>query len=280
MLPLNFHQTFIPERRLIGSLLDFVALGKQGSYSEIAEETGIPMGKYSGKVPAIMNYAKGMGLLYLGKADKAGVYKPKLTDFGKVVFLEDKLMGERIVQLLAHFNLCRDDIGALAWHTLFAEASSLGNSFTKAELDEFLAVRFGSANKRGRIGPMINVYIDDAALARSSVLKVSDERLRANTKININKIPLFETFARPYAAYITDLIELIFPKQIQVAITDFNIKTKWFNICKLQNDDIKTLFDLIERKGLLSFDRQRKPWIIEKRYSASDLWTQIFYDLA
>ena len=32
MLPLNFHKTFIPERRLIAALLEYAALNKQGDY--------------------------------------------------------------------------------------------------------------------------------------------------------------------------------------------------------------------------------------------------------
>ena len=65
MLPLNFHKTFIPERRLIAALLEYAALNKQGSYQDIASETSIPMGKSSGKVPAILDYARGMGLVEL-----------------------------------------------------------------------------------------------------------------------------------------------------------------------------------------------------------------------
>ena len=45
MLPINFHKTFVPERRLIGELLHYAALGKEGDYQEISSETGIPMGK-------------------------------------------------------------------------------------------------------------------------------------------------------------------------------------------------------------------------------------------
>jgi hypothetical protein len=58
MLPLNFHKTFIPERRLIAALLEYAALNKQGDYQNISKETGIPMGKSSGKVPAIYGIAQ------------------------------------------------------------------------------------------------------------------------------------------------------------------------------------------------------------------------------
>ena len=46
---LNFHKTFIPERRLIADIL-IMQLRVQGNYQEISSDTGIPMGKSSGKV--------------------------------------------------------------------------------------------------------------------------------------------------------------------------------------------------------------------------------------
>ncbi len=280
MLSLNFHQTFIPERRLIGDLLEYAALGKQGSYTEIAEETGIPMGMVSGKVPAIMNYAKGMGLIDIAKSTYTKGYAPNLTSFGKVVYLEDKYMGEQIVQVIAHMNLCRCDIGAKAWHALFAEGVSLGDTFTKAELEEYLTVRFGAGNKRGRIGPLVSTYTDDAALARTALLRVPGDTVNGDLVITLNKAPIFDAFTRIYAAYITELLELFFPMQAQVALTDFIETTKWFNICRWANKDIGLFFEQLERKGLISVDRQRQPWIIEKKFTAEKLWPEIFIDLA
>ena len=49
MLPLNFHQTFVPERRLITALMEYAASGQEGTLYQMSEQTGIPMGKSSGK---------------------------------------------------------------------------------------------------------------------------------------------------------------------------------------------------------------------------------------
>lgn len=125
MLPLNFHKTFIPERRFIAALLEFAALDKQGNYQEISKETGIPMGKSSGKVPAILDYARGMGLIeFIGKRANS-IKKPVLTTLGRVVYLEDKFLGEKMVQWLVHMNLCRNDIGAITWHKAFAKGRNI-----------------------------------------------------------------------------------------------------------------------------------------------------------
>ena len=95
MLSVNFHQTFIPERRLIAALLDYSIKGKQGTIKEMSEETGIPMGKYSGKMPAILDYCKGMGLIEVQEEGK-GIKRPILTQFGVIVQAEDKFMGKRL----------------------------------------------------------------------------------------------------------------------------------------------------------------------------------------
>lgn len=95
-LPVNFHKTFIPERRLIAALLQYAAKGKAGNYQDIANDTGIPMGKSNGKVPAILDYSRGMGLIYLDSGQKSAIKKPKLTEFGRIVFLQDKYLGEML----------------------------------------------------------------------------------------------------------------------------------------------------------------------------------------
>ena len=59
----TFHKTFKPERHYISALLRFSASGQDGDFQEIARATGIPMGTSSGKVPAIIEYSKGMGLV-------------------------------------------------------------------------------------------------------------------------------------------------------------------------------------------------------------------------
>lgn len=64
-LPRNFHKSFKPERQYIHAMLRYAAAGKSGDYREIASETGVPMGTSSGKVPAIIDYCRGMGLVRL-----------------------------------------------------------------------------------------------------------------------------------------------------------------------------------------------------------------------
>lgn len=273
MLPVSFHQTFIPERRYIAALLDYAALGQQGSYQDIAEVTGIPMGKYSGKVPAIIKYAQGMGLIELASIKGSRNKKPLLTPLGKIVYMEDKFLGEPMVQWLVHMNLCRSDIGAEAWHVAFARGRHiLGASFLRNQLQNFLIDAFGAG--KDRIGPMLQTYTEDAALARAGVLALEGE------KIIRKKAPLLDAWVIPYAAYILDLLEVFFPGQNQVTFSDFNTITYWFDICLWSMLDVELILTQVEHRGYISIDRQMQPWIIEKRKAAADVWPHIFDDMA
>lgn len=273
MLPINFHKTFIPERWLIAALLEYAALGKEGTLQKMSEDTGIPMGKSSGKMPAILDYCRGMGLIVVKPGSQKQYKKPVLTPLGEVVYLNDKFLGETLTQWLVHMNLCRSDIGAKAWHEVFAKGRDvLGTIFSTEQLENYLVSCFGSG--RNRTGPLLNVYSDDAALGRAKILTVEEEI------VTRNKAPILSSWAVAYSAIILDLLEAFFPDQTQVTLSDFVQKTHWLDVCLWQDSDIETAFSLIEMKGFVALDRQIRPWIIEKKIRPQKIWPKIFDDIA
>lgn len=271
MLTVNFHKTFIPERSLISAMLSYAALGNQGDYQQISMETGIPMGNSTGKVPAILDYARGMGLIEISKLPN-GVKRPAVTAMGRFVYQEDRLLGEEIIQWLIHMNLCRSDIGAAAWQAVFAKGrGSLGSSFDKEQLERYLIGVFGDGNNR--TGPMLATYLDDAALKRCGALVVN------GNQISRRKAPIRDSYAFPYAAYLLQLMEDFFTGQNQVTLSDFQVGTAWFDVCLWSDDEVEKILKIVERKGFLSVDRQMRPWILEKRARADQAWEHIFDDL-
>lgn len=271
MLSINFHKTFMPERRLIASLLEYADNGSEGSFHDISTHTGIPMGKSSGKVPAILDYASGMYLVDVAKKS-GGIRKPTLTPFGTVVFNEDPYLSEEMTQWLAHMNLCRSDIGALAWHEVFAKGRNvLGTSFTKPQLETYLVNSYSGKN---RTGPMINMYLDSAAFERAGVIAPDKEH------ITRRKAPKIDFYARPYAAYILLMMEIFSPGENQITITEFNNKTFLFDICLWNRTDIEQVLAMVETTGFISIDRQMQPWLIEKMASSSDVWSTIYDEIA
>ena len=114
-LPRNFHRTFKPERQYINQMLKYAASGQEGDYPAIGSATGIPTGSSSGKVPAILDYCRGMGLVRLVGQERSAVKKPELTSFGRVVLLEDPYLKAAVSQWIAHMNLCSPITGGDVW---------------------------------------------------------------------------------------------------------------------------------------------------------------------
>jgi len=271
-LPINFHATFRPERRHIASLLAYAASGGHGSLKEIGRETAIPMGGCSGKVLPTIRYAVGMGLLEPPEP-KNGVWRLSLSPFGSTVYRKDPLLGAPLTQWLAHMNLCRPDVGAVAWHRVFARGRwELGSSFTRGELEAFLTTWFGPG--RNRTGPMVSTYLDRESLGRAQVLVASGDRLQRC------KAPIDEAFTTGYAAHLLALMDSFFPGQDQVAFSDLNDRTGWFDICLWDQADLDAAFTLIQRGGHLTVDRQRKPWILERFSTWQAVWDSVFECLA
>ena len=272
MLPINFHKTFIPERHFIAALLDYAALGKTGTLQEISGDTGIPMGQVNGKVPAIIDYARGMGLIEVQPGAEKGAKMPRLTCFGRAVYTEDKFLSEEVTQWLVHMNLCRSDIGALAWNAVFFKGRSvLGGRFDTQQLEDYLIGLSSPGNDR--TGPLLRTYLEDAALARTRAIELTGETIVRR------KAPLLDLYALPYTALISDLIESYFPNQNQVTLTDLQKETGWLDICLWNEAEFESVCLLMERKGYISIDRQMQPWIIEKLSKAEELWPYIWDDL-
>jgi hypothetical protein len=268
----SFHMTFKPERQYINSLLRFAALGEEGDYQKIAEKTGIPTGESSGKVPAIIDYCSGMGLITIpGK--KRSVKTPILTNLGRIILLEDQYLKTEISQWLCHLNLCNREHGADVWHHVFwAGYHSLGDSFSREKLDLMLRAIYGGSN-RGIIGPLVNMYEDDASFKTCGALS---ETLQ---KIKRKPAPIKNDTIRGFGAWLINACEFYFPKQKQVSITEIEQKTGWLTLTGWLGRDMSTALDLMERKGILKVDRHMNPWILSPLFSAKDAYNKMFNDM-
>lgn len=273
MLPINFHQKFIPERRYLSALLRFAASGCDGTLKEISEATGIPMGGQSGKMPAILDYARGMGLISLGTETRQNIKRPALTDMGQIILDEDPSLSESLTQTLLHMNLCRNDMGACAWNAVFAKSNrSLRSRFLKTQLEGYLRSNFGEGNNR--TGPLIATYLESAALSGAGVIEVDGDLVIRE------KAPLFDLYSNAYVAYTLNLLETYFPGQNQVTLPDFNQATELFDICMWDQQDIEVFCSLIQRKQMIQVDRQMQPWLLHKKRTSQQIWPMIFDDIA
>jgi len=272
-LPRNFHRSFKPERQYISAMVCYAASGQEGDVQAIAAATGIPMGTSSGKVPAILDYCRGMGLIRLGGAVRSAVKKPELTPFGRILLLEDQYLKTSVSQWMAHLHLCPPLTGAYVWyHTFFAGTQNLGMAFSRTKLEEWLSVLYG-VEKSGLIGPLVGVYEDEAAF------KVCGALTEAAGTILRKPAPVLDEMGLGYGAWITQLMADHFPKQSQVSITELDNLAGWRTIPGWDIGSLQRALRLIERKGVLEIDRHMEPWLLRPRFTPDEVWKCIYNEL-
>lgn len=274
-LPVSFHQTFIPERQYIASLLRFVATGQTGTDQEISEQTGIPVGKSSGKVPAIIGYCVGMGLIDVQKKAGTSEKKFKFTSFGRAVLLEDSNLSEELTQWLAHLHLCRAHGGAEIWYLSFNKGFEvLGMDYTEDELTKFLERNCGKRNK-SPIGPLIRTYEEPAAF------KIAHALVHENgNMLRRSPAPLLGGFRNAYSALFLSLWEEFLPNDRQVTITDFENFVHWQKMCGWNQRQAESVLDMMQDAGAIIIDKQMRPWILTRHAEAKQFWTSIYDELA
>lgn len=272
-LPRNFHRTFKPERQYIHAMLRFAASGKEGDCQEIGRATGIPTGASSGKVPAILDYSRGMGLVRLAGQERSAVKKPELTAFGRVAMLEDPYLKLPVTQWIAHLNLCGPLRGADVWYqTFFPGTQALGMKFDRTKLGSHLALIYGT-EKSGLIGPLIGMYDDDAAFRLCGSLSETDGAILRKSA------PITDEFGFAYGAWILQLLSDHFPKAGQVAVTELDSRAGWRTIPGWDTGGLQRVLDMVERRGLIEVDRHMDPWLLRPLTSVDSAWKRIFDDL-
>ena len=269
----NFHNTFKPERQYINALLRYAAAGKAGNYQGIASETGIPMGGPSGKVPAIIEYCRGMGLILLSSSSHAAIKKPDLTPFGRIVLMEDPFLKLNITQWIAHLNLCSPLSGAEVWYQVFFPGKqALGMTFERLQLDKHLRSAL-KVDKPGIIGPLVGTYEDDAAFRTCGALS------EKSGVITRKSAPVSDEFAFGYGAWLLQLVHDHFPKNAQISVVELDSVAGWRTIPGWDIDAFQRVLQLVEQKGLFTVDRHMEPWLLHPRMDLETAWKLIFCDL-
>ena len=257
-IPLNFTQTFLPDRVLIARLLDFASNSGSGTKEQISEATGIPTGASSGKVEPMIYYALSMGVINANKT--GGVWSLTLTPVGKVVYEEDPYLSETITMWLLHIMMCRplksDEQAtgiADAWFALFADRGyRLGRQFTVDAYTDFLVERHGSESTVKRLPPLIvRMYKEENALGLASVLAPSDE-----DSYQFLSAPNERSYYPLYSAYLLILWDQIFPTQQQVQLNELIEKGRLFRLLNWSKEEASAWQNWMSDHRVLQFDKQ------------------------
>ena len=273
-LPRTFHRSFKPERHYISAMLRYAAGGYAGTYEEIRDATGIPTGAGSGKVQAVLDYCRGMGLVTLRGGTRSAAKRPELTAFGRVVLLEDPYLKEPLTLWLAHFNLCSPLTGADAWYRTFIVGMQvLGMSFSRVELEKHLALAYGT-ERAGQIGPLIGMYEDHASFGLCGALHEDDSK-----KVTRQLAPIENEFGYGYGAWMLQLMSIHFPNTSQVTVRELNARAGCRTIAGWDVAGFRRVLQLVERRGLIGIDRHMDPWILRGWQTPADSWAKIYDDL-
>lgn len=271
-LGIRFHQSFVPERHYISELLKFVCKDGRGNDKYISDETGIPTGKSSGKVPAIIKYCQGMGLIWQKRKNKERMLE--LTQWGKTVLKCDAYLSESLTQWLMHLHLCRRQNGAEIWYLTFGPgAEVLKNPFERQELEIYLSGIHGK-RKRPLIGPLITTYTEAASLKHSGVL-----RIEAQSHIRRSPAPIMPSFGYGYAAFFLSLWEAHFPDTQQVTLNQFEDKSFWARTAGWNERQQEDALAMIRDKGAIEIDKQMRPWVLMRRKQSNDFWEKVYQDV-
>ena len=272
-LPRNFHRTFKPERQYITALLRFAASDAEGDYQAIGAATGIPTGVSTGKVPAIFDYCRAMGLVVSAGSERGSIKRPVLTPFGRIVLLEDPFLKCEVSQWIAHFHLCSPLSGADVWYqAFFAGLPALGMRFERESLESHLSLIYGT-ERSGLVGPLIGMYEDDAAFRICGALNES------SGSVTRKPAPLSDELGCGYGAWILQLMATHFPASSQISVTDLDAQAGCRSIPGWDIGSHQRVLELIERKGMITVDRHMEPWLIHPLLTPENAWKRIYDDL-
>jgi len=262
-LPLNFPQTFLPNRQLLAKLLAFSANNGSGNKETISAATGIPTGKSTGKVNPMIYYAQGMNLISARKAE-GEIWQLDLTYMGKVILREDPFLSELQTLWLLHLMLCRRYGLVLPargiadpWFALFSDSGfRLGHCFTQTDYLAFLKERHGDESKgylKSLTGVVLRSYLEESCLGNMAALQ--QEKAGKEPLFIRQSAPTETGFFPVYAAGFYQIWDELFPGETQLALTDFSIKTGFFSVLGWNEAIVMRWLEWLVDQGLIQMDR-------------------------
>jgi hypothetical protein len=260
-LPLNFPQTFLPDRRLLARLLPFAAANGRGDKVQIGAETGIPTGQSTGKVEPMIHYARGMGLVEATR--DASRWILALTPLGRVVVAEDPYLSQPVTLWLLHLLLCRrsglvDPATGIAdpWFALFAEGSlRLGSRFEPSAYLAYLTERHGTKGYlKGLAGLVLRSYLETTCFGPLRALSVESS---ASQSVYLRQAAPDERSHFPaYTAYLFLVWDELYGDHDQLAMSEFFTQTRCLAVLGWDRGSATQWLDWMADRGLLQLDRQ------------------------
>jgi len=288
LLPLNFPQTFLPDRRLLSQLLRFAAEGGGGDKQEIGAATGIPTGQSTGKVEPMIHYAHGMALISATRS--AGRWQLAATALGQQVLREDGFFSEPLTLWLLHLMLCRraslkvPATGiADVWFALFAEGRfSLGSQFTEMDFHRLLVQRYGDKGYLKGLSTLVpRMYAERASFGEAGILVSTPARpvSDAETVFGCAAAPQDQGLYPAYALYLWLLWDELFAADRQLAFDDLVRETRLLRLLGWESAQAAPWLDWMVSRGFVQLDRYTGSPVlmrlVETRTLLADLYSEL-----
>jgi len=172
-MSLSFHESFPLECENIAKLLAVVVEKPSVSNVEIAELTGLGIGKNprKGLVQPTIEYADCAGLITIEPRGR----QINLTDIGRVIFEHDRQMKKPVTQWALHYHLSRVGGKAEAWAHFVQEFLPRRQKFERTEFEKSIEEKFGNRAKLRSIKPglTLNSYTESRGLGLVRLLRES-----------------------------------------------------------------------------------------------------------
>ena len=284
-LPLNFPQTVLPDRRLLGQLLGFAARDGAGTIEAIGAETGIPTGKSTGKVEPMIHYARGMELVRASKSN--GVWALRIAPLGRMIQREDVFFTERLTVWLLHLLLSRR-LGRIVpavgladpWFVLFAEGRvRLGEQVDQAAYTRLLVERHGAKGYlKGLASLVIRMYRESAAFGDAGILSVTGA---AGEERFIRESAPFETaFFPAYAVFLWLVWDESYADAAQLSFDELVQETRLAWLLGWDGARTAAWLDWLSDQQLVQLDRQTGGVMLLRLVATTTLIERLYSELS
>lgn len=258
-----FHNSYVLERNNISKVLAFVLEKPSANRREIAEETGIGIGKkdFHSKLLPTIRYAIYSGLLE-EKSDENET-DACFTNAGKIIFENDLRLKSSVTQWVMHYFLCRTENDALIWSFFIHEFLPIFTEFDYLTLRDELNRKFFQLTERNNKENqkiLLTCYTDGNALSKIGLLESyeKDKYIRGNT-----------SYPNIYlAAYI--LAEIWESKHADAEVVNPSVLLESGHLAttlNLNEGDLDNCLDEMSAVGVISQARAAPPFHVKRQWT-------------
>lgn len=266
---LSFHATFPPSIRYISEILQLASTNFRGTKEEISEITGIPTGEGSGKVVPHIKYANFMGIV--DYAHKDSKYSLELTKLGRIIYIEDKYLMEKLTKYLLNYFLCEKEDGAPHWGFIFNNFNyDLDIEYTLTTIEEKAKEYFGKSSKMTVVKSM---YTGGYGFDDIKIMSETDNKNLVFNRLYIDYDALYI-----YAYTLLYSWEKYFSDKVELTIEDIVNTLRWNSKFGFDYTTILNVFDELQNIGVLKINKQLNPITIIKTTTSEDVLSRL-YDL-